>query len=459
MATDRVAWIRRALARPVDPAGLAVFRILFGLTMAFAVARFVVNGWVDEILVAPPYHFTYYGFDWVRPLPQPLMLLGFGVMGLAALSLAAGFFTRTSAAVFCLLFTYAELIDKASYLNHYYLVSLLALLLAALPSGATWSVDAWRRARGSASVAAASPALSYFVLRAQVAVVYLYAGLGKLDGDWLVRAEPLKTWLRSRVESPLLVGLVAEPWVPYAMSWAGAAFDLLVVPLLCFRRTRPFAFAAAVLFHLSIWVLFPIGVFSFVMLVAITVFFEPNWPRRLLGRLVALAPYRPPMTFATPRPVALALTATYLAVQLLVPLRFALYPGSVNWTEQGYRFAWRVMLVEKSGRVEYEVITGSPAGHFRVFPREELTALQLRQMATQPDMIEQYARHLRERFEAEGYRDVRVFADSWVAFNGRRSQRLVDPTVDLGSTERSFAPKRWIVPLDEDATKTRLAHH
>jgi len=446
--TELLRRARRALERPVDPAGLAVFRLLFGLTMALATLRFVLYGWVDELLVAPPYHFTYLGFDWVKPLSHGAMLAVFALMGLAALSLAVGFFTRVSAALFGALFTYAELIDKATYLNHYYFASLVALLLVFLPSGATWSVDAWRRKRGGEATSPSVPAVAYALLRVQAGVVYVYAGLAKLDADWLLRAEPLRTWLRARVESPLFTALASEAWVAYAMSWAGAAFDLAVVPLLLFRKTRPYALAAAVLFHFTIWLLFPIGVFSFVMLAAVTVFFAPAWPRRFVGRAVRLAPFTPSDGFAKPRSWALALAGVYVAVQLLVPLRFALYPGPVNWTEEGFRFAWRVMLVEKAGHVEFDVTSASPPAKFHVFPRHELTPLQLRQMATQPDMIADFARHLRERYEAHGHRDVRVFADAWVSFNGRRSQRFVDPNVDLASVPRSFAPKRWILPLE-----------
>ncbi|HEX6766704.1 MAG TPA: HTTM domain-containing protein, partial [Polyangiaceae bacterium] len=347
--TELVARARRAGAKAVDPAGLAAFRILFGVTMCFATVRFVANGWVSELVVGPQYHFTYYGFDWVTPFSHGTMLAFFTVMGLAALALAAGLFTRVSAAVFCVLFTYAELIDKATYLNHYYLASLLALLLVFVPSGRVWSLDAWRRRRAGRATSASVPALAYFVLRAQVGVVYAYAGLAKLDGDWLLRAEPLRTWLRARIESPALHAFATEPWVPYAMSWAGAAFDLSVVPLLLFRKTRPFAFAAAIAFHLSLWLLFPIGVFSFVMLVSISVFFDPSWPRRFVGGLGRLAPFASAAPIRAPGRLAFALTGAYLAVQLLVPLRFALYPGCANWTEQGYRFSWRVMLIEKAG--------------------------------------------------------------------------------------------------------------
>jgi vitamin K-dependent gamma-carboxylase len=456
--TSLAASFSERVSRPVDAAGLAAFRIGFGLLMFGAVVRFVARGWVDELLLSPSYHFTYLGFDWVAPLPRAWMYGHFAVLGALALSIAAGFATRFSALAFAALFTYAELIDKATYLNHYYFVSLVALLLAFVPANATWSLDA-RRARRSSAVAYGS----YLLLRVQVAVVYLYAGLAKLDYDWLFRAEPLRTWLRGHAELPVVGGLLAEPATAFAMSWAGAAFDLSVVPLLCIRRTRPFAVVAATVFHLSIWLLFPIGVFSFVMLLALTIFFSPSWPRLAFAKLTPLvrsqrAPHgaersSPPSAARTGRPLLIALALAYVAVQLLLPLRHLLYAGPVNWTEQGFRFAWRVMLIEKTGRVEYEVVSSAPRHRFRILPRDELTPLQVKMLSTQPDMIHDYARHLADRYEARGYRDVEVRADAWVAFNGRPSQRLIDPTVDLAREPRSLRAKSWIVPLQTGRKK------
>jgi len=436
------------IARPVDAAGLAAFRVAFGLLMFCAVVRFVVRGWVDELLLAPSFHFTYLGFDWVQPLPRALMYGHFALLGALALAVAAGFYTRASALAFAALFTYAELIDKTTYLNHYYFVSLIALLLAFVPSHALWSFDARRSSRSHV------PFAGYLVLRVQVALVYAYAGLAKLNPDWLFRAEPLRTWLRAHAELPFVGQWLAEPNTAFAMSWAGAAFDLTVVPLLCFRRTRPFAIAAAVVFHGAIWLLFPIGIFSFVMLLAITVFFAPSWPRRWFparsteAASAARGARRERGTeLARPRPLLLSLALAYLVVQALLPLRHLLYPGPVNWTEQGFRFAWRVMLIEKTGQVEYEVRSDNPRRHLRVLPRDELTPLQVKMLSTQPDMIQDYARHLARRFEARGYRGVEVRADAWVAFNGRPSQRLIDPTVDLAHAPRSLAAKSWILPL------------
>jgi vitamin K-dependent gamma-carboxylase len=436
--------VRQRLRTPVDAAGLAALRIAFGALLCFAVARFVARGWVAELLLEPASHFTYLGFEWVRPWAPWAMYAHFALMGVLALALMVGFCARSAALASCVLFTYAELIEKASYLNHYYFISLLSFLFSVVPSSGTWSVDAWRGRVRSASV----PRWAYWLLRAQVALVYFYAGAAKLNADWLLRAEPLSTWLQVHADLPLLGPTLAAPWCAYVLSWAGAAYDLSIVALLLFRRTRPWAFAAVVGFHVATWLLFPIGVFPWVMIVASTIFFEPSWPRTLLRRLGA--PASTPALVTEPRPLprlGYALLVVHLALQVLLPLRFLLYPGDVNWTEQGFRFAWRVMLIEKTGQVDYEVITANPEGRQRVYPRRELTPLQYKMMSTQPDMIHEYALRIAQRFRAQGASNVRVHANAWASLNGRPSQRLIDPSVDLAAVPRSLLPQPFIVPL------------
>lgn len=453
------AWARldRALSAPQDARGLAVFRVLFGAVMVAATLRFLLKGWVDELYVAPEYHFTYWGFEWVKPWPRVGLYVHFALLGITALAVSVGWRTRWAAAAFCLAFTYIELLDKATYLNHYYLVSLLALLLVVVPSEAAWSFDARRRGLRRATVGA----WAYWLLRAQVAFVYVFAGLAKLNADWTFSAQPLRTWLVARADTPIIGTWLAEPLVAHWMSWGGLLFDLSVIPLLLWRRTRSAAVVAALFFHLGISALFPVGVFSLVMLVAISVFFEPSWPERAGVLLRAYRPASdagpqaapaPGWSMAAIRPTRLValLAFLHLLLQLLVPLRFLLYPGQVNWTEEGFRFAWRVMLIEKAGLVEYDVVTAQPERRFRIFPRADLTPLQLKMLSTQPDMIQQYARKLAADFAARGYTDVRVYADAWVSFNGRRARRLVDPHVDLAAAPYSLWPKPWILPLEGD---------
>jgi hypothetical protein len=357
--------------------------------------------------------------------------------------------TRWCALAFFLLFTYAELIDKSAYLNHYYLVSLLALLLVVVPAGADLSFDS-RRPSSAAQV----PRWSYWILRAQMTVVYFYAGFAKINPDWLWRAEPLGLWLSTFSDAPLIGPLFEQRFVAYAMSWGGMLYDLSVAPLLMWQRSRAWAFAAAVFFHVSVWLLFPIGIFPWVMLLGATLFFEPNWPRRFI-RFVqrSVSPHRMrwaalPSGLPGKAPAwLLMLVASYLALQVLLPLRFLLYPGWVNYSEQGFRFAWRVMLIEKAGQVEFEVVLPELGQRLKEYPRRSLTKLQFRSMSTQPDMIHQYALHLAERYQQQGYERVEVYADAWVSLNGRKSQRFIDASVDLAQEPRSLAASRFILPL------------
>ncbi len=458
MTRSRGYWERALqwLNSPQDGAGIAAFRVLFGALMVFSVVRFWAYGWIDEMYISPAWHFSYLGFGWVKPWPGVGMYVHYAVMGVAALAVMLGWRTRYAAAVFFLAFTYAELIEKASYLNHYYFVSLAALLLVFVPTDSVWSVDGWLRHRRGEAFEEIVGRWAYVVLRSQVALVYFFAGFAKLNADWLFRAEPLRTWLLAYLELPVIGPVFGYAWVAFAMCWAGAFYDLTIVGWLSWSKTRPWAYAVSVGFHVTVWLLFPIGVFSWVMLVSATLFFAPDWPRRfvnLLGkrRVVGVGGVRAKSVFGQPvrsriGGVGVVLVAGYLVVQVLVPLRFVLYPGNVNWTEEGFRFSWRVMLIEKTGQVEYEVRDGG-GRVWRVYPRGEMTGLLYRMIKTQPDMNLENELRIAERFADEGYGSVRVYAHSWAALNGRASQRMVDPEVDLAAERRGLGAAKWIVGL------------
>jgi hypothetical protein len=288
----------------------------------------------------------------------------------------------------------------------------------------------------------------YWTLRTQLALLYFFAGFAKLSSDWLLAAQPLRTWLSLHGDAPWVGNWLRAPAIAYAASYAGAFYDLTIPIWLSWRRTRALAYVTVAAFHVAVWLLFPIGVFSWVMIVAATLFFAPAWPRRFLRKNAPVAVDNGRGDGGRlSRAVLLGLGA-YLILQLGLPLRYLLYPGNVNWHEQGFRFAWRVMLIEKAGRVEFDVVTGDDDRKFLIHPRDELTPLQYKMMSTQPDMIHEYARHLRERFAKLGYTRVRVYADTWASLNGRAGQRLIDPRADIGNEPRSLWSKPWILPLE-----------
>lgn len=429
--------VRRWLGDPVDVASLVAFRVLFGALMAFNVLRYEWEGWVHEQWIAPTVTFPYPGFAWVQPLhawglPSWSMHLVFGVVFVSAIGIALGRAYRLSVASFFIAFTYLELIDRTNYLNHYYLVSLLAILLFFMP------LDARSVRRGWA------PRWVLSTLRAQLALVYVFAGLAKLRADWLLDAQPLTTWLARHIDMPLVGSVMDDLWLAYAMSWAGFLFDLTIPFWLLWKKSRPYAYLAVVGFHLVTGALFPIGVFPMLMIVATTLFFDPTWPRHF-GDGTSVA--HPSAGDGPPAKGASLALALWFAVQLLVPMRQHLYPGNSCWTEDGYRFAWNVMVMEKTGQVDF--LVRDSVGDTVVHAREELTPLQLRMMATQPDMILSYAHHLHDRWLRDHHEDVEVRADAWASLNGRPRQRLIDPDVDLASVRPSLQPRWWVVPLRE----------
>lgn len=452
MATEGIAPRARAWLRPIDAASLAVFRVGFGALLLVATLRYFAHGWIAEYFLQPTHFFKYWGFEWVRPWPGAWMYVHFGLMALCALGILLGYRYRWSVVSFGLLFCYQHLIDETNYLNHYYLVACLCLLLACLPLASVWSLDARREPRQRREQL---PAWMLWALRVQFGLVYFFGGLAKLNRDWLVDAQPLGIWLARHQDLPWVGAWLTQPGAAPLMSWAGALFDLSVVPLLLWRRTRPLAYLLVLGFHLTTARLFSIGLFPYFMLCGSLLFLPPEWPRRLLARLGLVRPAAlesPAVSVAVPnerwlRPAL----AGYFALQLLLPLRHWAYPGNMLWTEQGFRFSWNVMLMEKDGAVDFRVVDRGTGKTFHVSPRDYFTAYQTAMMAPQPDLVLQAAQLVARDYRARGVSEPAVYADAFASLNGRPMQRLIDPRVDLARQTDGLTAKAWILPLRDDS--------
>lgn len=429
------------LHRPVDGASLAVFRIAFGVLLAFDATRYLLSGRVGELYVGQGFHFAYPGLAWVRPWPGDLPYVHFALLATCALAVALGWRYRVTSIALWLLTSTWFLWERAKYQNHEYLLCLLALLLACMPAHRVFSLDARRRPRGPWV-----PAWTLDLLRFQVAVPYAFGGLAKLNGDWL-RGEPMGMWLAERSDTPGIGPLLAQPWAPLLFSYGGLALDLLLVPALLWRRTRAAAFVAASAFHVMNAVLFEIAVFPWLMIAASTLFFEPDWPRRAAARLgLARQPALPRALSDWPRPSRAlpALLAAWVLVQALLPLRHHLHPGNPSWTDAAHEFAWHMKLRDKSARATFLVLSkdgGSQTARV-LDPRAFLNDVQLVHMVIRPALIRQFARHVAELERARG-REVAVHADVRVSLNGRPFEPMIDRRVDLAA-DRPRAP--WILP-------------
>ncbi len=464
-----MARVRTTLAEGVDPAGLAAFRFLFGSLVALGSARFLDAGWPEKLYGAPAHFFRFAGFEWVPTVDGDSARLCYAAFIVLGIGIATGTLYRVCMATFVVLFAWVQLTDVTNYLNHYWLVLLLGTLMCVLPAHATWSIDAWLGRARRHTV----PRLAYVLLRFQVGVVYAFAALAKVGGDWLLYGQPLGVWLPPRSSLPLIGPLLHEPLLALSLSWGGFLYDATIVPLLLWRRTRPLAYVLVLVFHGLTRAFFDIGMFPFIMAVATTVFFSPSWPSSLVRR------FRTTTTMgATSRPIAtatttrlpqsvLAIAALYAVIQVGLPLRHLAVSDNVLWDEAGMRWSWRVMVREKSGSLSFRVTATTAAGRhktYEVSPHDYLTWRQVNEMVGQPDLILQLASLVRDDFVARGHRDVEVRADSAVTLNGRPAAPFIDPAIDLLQVDDCwFCRPSFVLPAPPttppSAFRVRHDHH
>ena len=439
--------LRARLFAPVDIASLALFRIAFGGVMLWQVFQYFEDDLIRAYWVEPAFHFSYPGFHWVKPWPGMGMLLHMGLLGVLSAMIAAGAFYRVSMALFCLGFAYTFLLEQSLYLNHYYFICLVSFLMIFAPAHRACSVDAWRRPEIRSSTV---PSWSLWLLRGQLAIVYFYAGIAKLNWDW-IDGNPARLWLEDKRFTPIVGQLFEQPETFYLISWCGLAFDLLVVPFLLWRRTRAIAFLACVCFHLLNAWFFNIGIFPWFSIAMTTLFFEPDWPRRFFKRWqrgtpsTSLSERFQPAEARRQRSV-LAFIGIYAGLQILIPFRHWLYPGDVAWTEEGHQFSWRMKLRNKSGEIAFEVTNPATNETWSENPASYLTRWQVRALVRRPELIRQFAHHLASVVEKRIGSPVEVRAYSLLRLNEREERPIVDPTVDLAREPYRIGPADWIMP-------------
>jgi vitamin K-dependent gamma-carboxylase len=442
-----------ALFRPVDAASLAVFRAVFGVVMLVEVGRYWAHGWIQSYFVEPKHFFSYPLFDFVKPFRGILLDVHFDVLAFAAACITLGLYTRVAAAVFSAGFWWWFLSDQTHYLNHFYLIALISTLLVFVPTERAFSLDARYRPRPEGATA---PAWAVWLLRFQIGVPYFFGGIAKLNPDWIA-GEPVRAWLRARQDLPLIGPHVTQEWCVAAFVWGGLLLDLGIVPALLWKRTRPFAYVASLLFHGTNAVVFDIGIFPWLMIAATTIYFDPDWPRRLLRRLAPLRRLIPPApalasvpaVSPSTRRLAVACLSLWVAFQVFMPFRHFLYPGNVSWTEEGHLYAWHMKLRDKSGTGKFTGREPATGKTFEIDPRDYLTRKQAREMVEHPDMIVQFARIVASEHERETGEKLEVRGYILMSVNGRKRQRFVDPDVDLAAQRRTLGYWNWILPLTE----------
>ena len=441
--------LREFLFREVDNSPLVFFRIVFGFLCFAEAFGALLTGWVEETFVEPDFTFTFIGFEWLHFVNGPQAYAWFAVMAVFGLLIMLGLFYRASTMGYFIMWACVYFAQKSHYNNHYYLLLLLLAFMAIVPAANAFSLDT---KFGRIPKKLTCPRWSLLIFIFQLLIVYTYAAFSKIYPDWLA-AEPIRIWFRYKHTYPLIGGLLQEQWVHYMVAYGGIAFDMLIIPALIWRRTRPFAFGITFFFHLFNSFVFQIGIFPYLMLGMNAFFFPPEQVRRFIfRRRPAVAEVPAPASLRTWHKVGMAVLGVYFVFQILLPLRYHLFDSNVHWSEEGHRLAWKMMLRAKSGRAHYIAEHPETGKRELIDINEVITRNQRGKSAIRPDMIWQLAQHLDSVYAKKWGVDPLIFVDARSTLNGHPYQQLIDPKVDLSATPwEPFKTSDWILPWDPDS--------
>jgi vitamin K-dependent gamma-carboxylase len=374
---DSWNWTRfgQLLVRQIDGGSLAAFRVCFGLVVCYYAINILrpVDGtnYVTSLFSGSELHFKYPGFAWVRVWAEPWMTLLVVIMAISALLLAVGLFYRLAAVLLFLSWNHYFLAEASVYNNHYYLMSLISMLLIFMPAHQCFSLDRLRLRFESRCI----PFWPVFLLRFQLFILYFYGGIAKFNTDWLAGlvVVPQAKIIYHFLDQPSFLSVT---FISLFLAWSGLIFDLAIGFLLVNRRTRAMAFAMVLFFHSSNHLLFNIGIFPIMALTTTMLFFEPDWPIRTWNWLRRPRIHQPDWNWFCRGGLAIPIfglalgwkdqvsgwgkihegtsgkwlqrsVVAWMLIQVLVPLRHNLIAGNAAWTEEGQQLAWRMMLCKK----------------------------------------------------------------------------------------------------------------
>jgi vitamin K-dependent gamma-carboxylase len=457
--------LNKLLFTRIDNSALIVFRVFFGFLITCEAWGALATGWVRRILVTPEFTFNFIGFDFLQtfPGPGPQMYAWFGLMGVFGVMVMLGFKYRVAIIGYAIMWSTVYFMQKTAYNNHYYLLMLLLWIMAILPANAAFSIDA--RFRESVRNISMPRWVTLFIIF-QLWIVYTYASIAKIYPDWLDATVP-EILMRGKKDYWLVGGVLQKDWTHWIISYVGIAFDGLIIPLLLWKRTRTWAFFISIFFHLFNSFVFQIGIFPYMSLAFTVFFFEPKTIHNLFLKRwkpfyerSKVNPYNQeistdsisgsPQTLIIPKykTAMLAVFAVYFIVQIGLPLRQHFIQDNVLWSEEGHRLSWRMMLRSKGGTVTFTVKDKATGKRTTLDHKEYLTKNQQRNIRSKPDVIWQFAQYIKQLKKTEG-QDVAVYVKCRIRINGRKSQELIDPGVDLASVDWNwFSHNPWVLDSD-----------
>ena len=433
--------IHNYLKEDVSGYSLAVFRILFGSILFIQSIYWVLTDFVQENIINPTFLFPF--IKGLEPLSNNLMNYGLNsILLISSFCILINRFYRIGLIIYLISFTYLWLLCQGYFNNHYYLFSIICFLLI-FPNSLFSNTEKVR-----------IPKLHLFILQALIIVVYIIAGINKINPYWLLDLQPM-TYVFGQI------GVNEKSFLIPIFTYLGLFFDLLIGPLLLLKRTKYVAIIVAILFHLMNFAIFifangEIGFFPFVMITTLILFIDSNklesYKLKPNARLLSRQYYKKSISF---------FLLFFLIVQIILPFRHVFFKGYVDYNGIGQRFSWRLKNMYKEpktfGLIEFTVLTTNKdtVATFNLFNIEnakiKLTNRQRTNLIYYPNIIPVFAKKIENHFQDSINKsdfDFIINGNCEIGFMGRDSELLFDPKIDLTKiTHSTYKTNNWLNPL------------
>lgn len=445
--------INRWLFTHIDNSPLIVFRIIFGLLIALEAIGAIFTGWIKRTLVTPDFTFNFIGFDFLQPLPGNGMYYYYAIMGIFGLLVMIGYRYKLSMSAYTLMWAGVYFMQKSSYNNHYYLLLLLCCIMICLPAADYYSLDTKQHPDKKKL---SMPRWCLLLIIGQMWIVYTYGSVAKWYPDWLDFTVP-KNLMAAKAHYPIIGKVLQNHWAHVSIAYTGILYDLLIIPLLLWRRTRWLAFGASIFFHLFNSIVFQVGIFPYLSL-AFSLFF---FPREVINRrFLKEKPFYTKNELIIPKfsTIIIPVFFIYLLVQIALPLRHWIIPGDVLWTEEGHRMSWRMMLRSRAGITNFYIKEKDKDERVFINKSDYLSNKQIRTVSTKPDAMWQFAQRLKKEYHQQG-KEIEVYIDSKVSINGKKRRLFIDPEVDIANVPWNyFSTNPWIIKYPKKTKENSLPH-
>jgi vitamin K-dependent gamma-carboxylase len=435
--------IQKYLFKPIDNSQIVLFRMLFGFLMLTESFGAIATGWVKKTLIDPQFTFSFFGFEWLQPLPGNGMYFYFTLMGIVSIMVMLGYRYKLNILALALLWSGSYFMQKTSYNNHYYLVMLITWGMVFMNPHYYASLDA-RRTKIESHIC---PNWNRLFFATLVFLVFTYGAVAKFYPGWW-SGDFIKNSFSHKTNYWLIGSLLGKEWFQQFITFSGVIFDAIIIPLLIWKRTRMLAFFGLVLFNLFNSVVFQIGIFPYTV-IALTIFFFETETIRILFFPKKQYTYATDLFFQKHHNNTLTFypLIIFFIIQLTLPLRHHLIPGDVNWREEGHRMSWRMMLRTKRGSINLEIIIPKTQEKIFVKKRDYLTKSQIKALATKPDFLYQFVQRLKKDYAEKGNEDIEIYCKmSRVKLNGNQAKPLFKSGVDLAKVKWNyFGRNDWVL--------------